>query len=79
MSDGLPLALVLSGHSAILMMQTAKHRRLHNTLTGGQLVSGRYGLYIGGPDISSPAVNKLVIELVKFGNPVYFEKRLNAC
>jgi len=26
-------------HQAILMMQAAKHRRLHNTVTGGQLVS----------------------------------------
>ena len=33
--------LSLSGllHQAILMMQAAKHRRLHNTVTGGQLVS----------------------------------------
>jgi hypothetical protein len=31
----------LSGllHQPILMMQTAKHRRLHNKVTGGQLVS----------------------------------------
>jgi hypothetical protein len=26
-------------YQAILMMQAAKHRRFHNTVTGGQLVS----------------------------------------
>ena len=42
----------LSGllHQAILMMQAAKHRRLHNTVTGGQLVSvaaGRNPVLVG--------------------------------
>ena len=37
-------------HQAILMMQAAKQRRLHNTVTGGQLVSvvaGRNTVLVG--------------------------------